>query len=83
MVLSYPFRIHRNLGLKICIWEDGFLSCNVHDSSIYLNTIFGKRVHLMSFHLNMQLFPKKIKGNYTLFFSIFFNDVSLVIFVQM
>ena len=48
---SQEFRVE---GLYL---EHGFISCNVHDSCIYLNIIFGKKVHLTSFQLNMQLFP--------------------------
>ena len=62
------FRV-QDLYLKFFTWW--IQSCNVHDSSIYLNISFWKSIHLTSFQLHMQLFPichKKVKGNYLLIF---------------
>jgi len=86
MVSSYAFRIHRNLEFKICTWEHGWFSCNVHDSFIYLNISFWKRAHLTSFQLNMQLFPichEQSKRELYFIFCIFLNDFSLTKFVQL
>ena len=64
----------RNLWLKINTWERGWFSCNVHDSSIYLNIFFRKRVNLTSFQYYMQLLPvfyKQSKSDLYYFFYLF------------